>query len=68
MIAEIYKADQNITAAQSRLMELGDPLTTAQNALLSAQKSGYAYNDLEVMARLVQALQAAGTLPAGGMP
>jgi hypothetical protein len=68
MIAEIYKQDQDLTRAQSRLALLGDPLITSQNALLTAQQLGYAYTDVETMARLVQALQSAGTLPSGGMP
>jgi hypothetical protein len=68
MIAEIYKKDQDLALAQSRLAYLGDPLTTSQNALLTAQRLGYAYADVETMARLVQALQSTGTLPSGGMP
>jgi hypothetical protein len=68
MIAEIYHHDENLTGAQARLAQLGDPLTTGQNALLSAQQLGYAYADVETMARLVQALQSASTLPSGGMP
>lgn len=68
MIAEIYKRDVDLPAAQARLALMGDPLLTSQNALLTAQQLGYAYVDIETMARLVQALQSAGTLPSGGMP
>lgn len=68
MIAEIYKQDQNLPGAQASLASLGDALTVSQNALLTAQQLGYAYADVETMARLVQALQSASTLPAGGMP
>lgn len=68
MISEIYKQDQNLASAQARLAIIGDPLLTSQNALLTAQQLGYAYSDVETMARLVQALQSAGTLPSGGMP
>ena len=68
MISEIYKRDQDLTSAQTRLALLGDPLLTSQNALLTGQQLGYAYADIETMARLVQALQSAGTLPSGGMP
>lgn len=68
MVAEIFRQEQDISNASARLVVLGEPLQVAQEAILTSQNLGFAYSDVESIARLIQALQAASALPAGGLP
>ncbi len=72
MVAEAYHADENTDLAVRRLAVLGAeaPASIAQEALQSAQQTGYSAADVSLMQDLVRALQAAAqpVAPAGGTP
>jgi hypothetical protein len=68
MVAEVYESDSDLQAARARLSLIGDPQQAAQDAILIAQQNGYAFNDVETLAHLLQGFQAGTTLPAGGLP
>ena len=68
MVAETFRQEQDINKAAARLAVLGDPEDVAQSAILTSQNLGFAYADVEALARLIQALQAANALPPGGLP
>ncbi|GAB4498215.1 MAG: hypothetical protein OHK0052_11200 [Anaerolineales bacterium] len=61
MTAEIYAADGNLTAAQSRLAFLGDgaPLERVQDALAVGLRAGYTDFDLQQLRALAAALTTA---------
>lgn len=69
MVAEVYQREQNTTTAISRLELLGDDtaIHQLQFGLLSAQKYNFAFNDLQLMGKLYQALQVIPVQP-GGLP
>ncbi len=68
MVGEIYAEDQDLQAASARLSLIGDPYQVSHEAILTAQQAGYAFNDVETLARLLQGFQSDTTLPAGGLP
>ncbi len=68
MVAEIYGDDLDLQAASARLSLVGDPQQLAQEAILAAQQTGYAFTDVETLARLLQGFQNAAARPGGGMP
>jgi hypothetical protein len=61
MVAETYQQEGDLNLAVKRLQFLGSesPLRLVQKAILSGQELGYAGKDLETLAHLAQALQAA---------
>lgn len=61
MVAEIYRADQNLPAAMQALNFLGaaSPQQITSEAIIAAQSIGYPTEDLQVMGQLMQAIQAA---------
>lgn len=61
MVAEIYRADQNLPAAMQALNFLGaaSPQQITSEAIIAAQTIGYPTEDLQVMGQLMQAIQAA---------
>mgnify|MGYP000856265708 FL=1 len=60
MTAEIYKTTGNVTASinQLKLLDPGTkPLRITQTALLNARKYGYPLYDMELIGKLVQAIE-----------
>lgn len=59
MVAEAYRSDQNASLAQRRLAFLGDTdaVRMVQEAIVFGGQVGYASADMELMLRLLQALQ-----------
>jgi len=60
MVAEAYQGEQDLDLAVRRLAMLGDadPAEITYQAILFAQKAGYADADMERMQALLSALQA----------
>ena len=60
MVAEIYKSDHDLSAADHRLALLGSQAAsqTVNSAILTAQQMGYSTQDLQTMITLSQAVQA----------
>ena len=69
MVAEVFQHEHNLTVAITRLERLGDgtAIQTLQLGLLSAQKYGFAFSDLQIMGQLYQSLQIIPVQP-GGLP
>ncbi len=67
MVAEIYDTDKDLPRAVQRLAGLSAdaPARAAQQAVIRAGELNYDRRDLELLARLAQALQ---TFPAGATP
>lgn len=65
MVAEAYQGDKDLPMAMRRLALLGDtpPAEMSYQAILFAQKAGYADADLEKMQALLSALQAHEPIP-----
>lgn len=59
MVAEVYQADNDLSAARERLNPLEDenPLRLVQQSIVNAQSLGYASADIQAMAALASALQ-----------
>jgi len=71
MVAETYQADGDLIAAAARLAPLGEesPARAVQLAILSARDLGYNARDIEMLAKLSQALQNYTPVPTlGGKP
>jgi hypothetical protein len=59
MVAETYQVDQDMGSALTRLEAL-DPdsaVNLVREAILSAQQYGFAYEDIQTMANLLNAMQ-----------
>jgi hypothetical protein len=66
MVAEAYAANGDLAWAARQLEDVGgSPLLVAQQAVLQAQKMGYAATDLQNLARLAMALQTRTPVPLG---
>ena len=59
MVAEGFAGDQNAVQAAARLNALGDtpPVRLVQLAIISGRDLGYSNHDIELLARLSQAMQ-----------
>lgn len=70
MVAETYHGDHNLAQATQRLSLLNQqpPERTVADAQKAAQTLGYAASDLDQMAQLADALQAAATSTPGVSP
>jgi hypothetical protein len=60
MVAEIYHLDSNLTAASTRLDNLGEVsvLAAVQQAVLTGRELDYTASDIELLVRLIEAIQA----------
>ncbi len=69
MVAEVFQHEQNASVAISRLERLGDGTAIPELllGLLSAQKYGFAFGDLQLMGELYKSLQVIPIQP-GGLP
>jgi len=71
MTAEIYQQEGDPATAALRLAEIDSsisPLRVVQQAIITAQELGYAQSDIELLARLFQALQSWAPTPASSQP
>jgi hypothetical protein len=71
MVAEVYRADQNLEQASRRLALLSSlpPARVVAEAALTAKQMSFAPSDLQVIDDLGRALQKAASEPAsGGQP
>jgi len=68
MVAEIYKTDNDISAATEALTLLGGTslLRTVQEALINAQDLNYSQSDMELLAQLALDIQSIENSPTGG--
>jgi hypothetical protein len=60
MVAEVYHKDEDIVLAIQRLAILGDPdpLNMVQDVILQANQLGYSADDVELLMKLDQVLEA----------
>jgi hypothetical protein len=67
MVAEVFHQDNNLAGAVNRLETLGagSALRTTQQAVLTGRELDYTADDIELLVRLIEALQAA---PADAAP
>lgn len=68
MVAETYQTDQDMASALTRLdvLEGDSTVNLVREAILSAQQYGFAYEDIQIMANLLNAMQSplsSGTTP-----
>jgi hypothetical protein len=66
MVAEAYRADQDVAAAFTRLHTLDEnanPLLMVQETILLGQQYGYGYDDIQALATLAQVLQGGIAIP-----
>jgi len=69
MVSEVFQHEQNAPVAITRLERLGDgtAIQALQFGLLSAQKYGFTFSDLQLMGELYKSLQVIPIQP-GGLP
>ena len=69
MVSEVFQHEQNAPVAITRLERLGDgsAIQELQFGLLSAQKFGFAFSDLQLMGELYKSLQVI-PVHSGGLP
>jgi len=68
MAAEAFSQDGDLIAVSARLAALGEesPARAVQLAILAARDLGYSNRDVELLAKLSQALQKYTPMPAAG--
>ncbi len=68
MVAEVFSQEGDLIAASTRLAALGEdsPARAVQLAILAARDLGYATRDVELLAKLSQALQKYTPVPGVG--
>ena len=69
MVSEVFQHEQNAPVAITRLerLEDGTAIQELQFGLLSAQKYGFSFSDLQLMGQLYKSLQVIPVQP-GGLP